>query len=285
MDNQIVHQRICSIEGCNKKHFAKTYCHMHYCRMRKNGDPLTIKQEQKSSIRICLVDGCEKPFKAKGFCSAHWARNSKNGTPGEAIKKYSVNCMVDGCDEKSLHVGLCSVHYHRNRTYGDALHPRQREAKGAALDWILSNSKYEGRDCLLWPFSKFTDGRGSLWVGGRAIVASRYMCVLTHGNPPTRQHEAAHSCGKGHLGCVNPNHLRWATAKENTNDKFIHGTVPQGANHWNSKLTSDQVVEIKNLIGKKTQDEIADIFGVSRGCISDIQRGATWAWLEDSQIS
>ena len=32
--------RLCSIEGCNKKHHGKGWCEAHYSRWRRNGDPL-----------------------------------------------------------------------------------------------------------------------------------------------------------------------------------------------------------------------------------------------------
>lgn len=33
------------------------------------------------------------------------------------------------------------------------------------------------------------------------------MCELVYGKPPMPKHQAAHNCGKGNLGCINPKHL------------------------------------------------------------------------------
>jgi transcriptional regulator len=55
----------------------------------------------------------------------------------------------------------------------------------------------------------------------------------------------------------------------------------RGTQHRSSKLTEDQVREIKSMpLGKKTYSQIAKELGTSRQAISDIRLGKTWAWLE-----
>jgi hypothetical protein len=74
---------------------------------------------------------------------------------------------------------------------------------------------------------------------GDTLYAHRLMCQLAHGDPPTPDHIAAHSCGRGHEGCVNPNHLSWKTYSENELDKRVHGTT---RNPWwgkKGKLTRE----------------------------------------------
>lgn len=83
---------------------------------------------------------------------------------------------------------------------------------------------YEGDDCLTWPFLKSPRGYARMHVNGRDKRVSRLVCEEAYGTPPTPDHHAAHSCGKGHLACVTKRHLRWATPVENAADKIIHGT-------------------------------------------------------------
>jgi hypothetical protein len=86
------------------------------------------------------------------------------------------------------------------------------------------------------------------------------MCELVNGPPPLGA-LAAHSCGRGHDGCVDPRHLRWATYK----------------------LTAEQVAEIRSLRGKKTQRQIAEEYGISVGHVCSLQtgrRGGRWGGSE-----
>lgn len=56
----------------------------------------------------------------------------------------------------------------------------------------------------------------------RRMAASRAMCILANGLPPDGKTFAIHSCGNGHLSCVNPKHLRWGSPKENAQDARLH---------------------------------------------------------------
>jgi len=46
--------------------------------------------------------------------------------------------------------------------------------------------------------------------------------------------------------------------------------------HHSSKLTEDDIMDIRKLLGVKLHREIADMYGVSRGAISKIARGESW---------
>src|SRR5215471_14726746 len=92
------------------------------------------------------------------------------------------------------------------------------------LEWIQERVGHAGDDCLQWPFSRSSSGYGILFHEGKVVYAHRTMCELANGKPPTPKHHASHSCGRGHLGCVNPRHLEWKTAAENQQDRRKHGT-------------------------------------------------------------
>jgi len=50
----------------------------------------------------------------------------------------------------------------------------------------------------------------------------------------------------------------------------------RGERHHSSKLTEDDIMDIRKLLGVKLHREIADMYGVSRGAISKIARGESW---------
>lgn len=147
------------------------------------------------------------------------------------------------------------------------------KGKGKAQQWLVDHVNYQGDACLPWPFAKDNRvGRGSLGYNGRGWWAHRLMCVLAHGEPPTPKHQAAHNCGKGHFGCVNPKHLEWKTNSQNQLDRAKNGNALRN-NHGNkSALTHEQQAEIVALRGRMTQVSIAAKFGVSLGCVQYWQK-------------
>lgn len=137
-------------------------------------------------------------------------------------------------------------------------------------------------DCILWPYGKDRQGRAMVRHSGKMQIAARLMCVMAHGEPPTPEHEAAHNCGNGHLGCINDLHLRWATHTENQHDRLGHGTDSRGAKHGKSRLTEDDVYAIRAARGVKRQRDTATKFGITAMAVSRIQRkDGLWAWLPD----
>ena len=193
------------------------------------------------------------------------------------------HCSVEGCNRNSSNAargrrGMCNVHVLRLKRNGNT-NGIQR-FRGEALEWLKDHIKHNDNDCLKWPYNINNAGYGCVSYGRKTQLASRVMCLLVYGDPPSKGYDAAHSCGKGRDGCVNPNHLRWATRKENCSDRIIHGTANRGEKQGHNVLSEVSVKEIKLMKGQKTQQQIADIYGVSRMTINDILNYRTWSWLK-----
>lgn len=189
-------------------------------------------------------------------------------------------CIVPDCGKPRDRRGYCSMHLHRVKANGDpnkVKHP----GPGVIQGWIEEVAlNFEGDDCLRWPFKTAVKGYGKFHLDGREVLASRYICERVNGPPPTLTHEAAHSCGKGHEGCVNKRHLSWKTPVENAADKVAHGTTGRGEQCPVSKLTEANVLEIRRLTASGiTQRTIAAQFGIDQSTVSDIKRGKSWWWL------
>ncbi len=141
--------------------------------------------------------------------------------------------------------------------------------------WINQHRDYDGHHCLYWPFGKTSAGYGQFGRGGKQKFVHRYMCEYAHGPSPSPKHQAAHSCGNGHLGCVNPAHLSWKTPRENQLDRPAHGTASTG--YKRRKLTEEQAAQIRALTGLQPVAITAANYGVSEANIRHIQSGKTWA--------
>jgi hypothetical protein len=205
-------------------------------------------------------------------------------TTFDCIIRAFGGCACKGCCKPHHRKGYCNGHYQRLLKYGDPL--GGGTSKGELLRWIREVAlRHTGYECLAWPFTKDSGGYGRVSIDGKKVAVSRYVCELVHGAPPTPEHEAAHSCGKGHDGCISPIHLDWKTPAQNQADRLVHGTSNSGERNGCSKLTEAAVREIIALKGVGYQRNLAARFGVSPQAISDIQAGRRWAWLSEEVAS
>jgi hypothetical protein len=65
--------------------------------------------------------------------------------------------------------------------------------------------------------------------------------------------------------------------KDNTWDKYTHGTMNWGERCGSSKLKLEDIPKIRALAGTMLQREIGEMFGVSDSTVGDILSGRTWA--------
>ncbi len=188
-------------------------------------------------------------------------------------------CSIHDCGRLVKARGWCSLHYQRWCAHGDpsvALRPANGEAQSYFENVVLT---YAGDECLIWPFVTNGEGYARVRNDGKPCLVSRMVCDRIYGPPPTQEHQAAHSCGNGHLGCVTKGHLSWKTPIENHADKILHGTVSRGEQNGQAKLTEASVREILAAKGVVSQRELATRFNISKSAIWNIHTGNRWGWL------
>ena len=190
-------------------------------------------------------------------------------------------CSIDGCGKVHCAKGYCSAHYARNRLLG---HPNSEKKlgapNGAIIKWfdeIFNSLPWEkSDDCIIWPFGKTSGGYG--YYASEKIGAHVYALSRHSGSSRPLNSHAAHDPKKcSSRACVNPNHLRWATAKENQADRVSAGTDSRGSKCVTSKLTEEQVLRIRK--DDRRQIDIAKDYGIDQTNVSMIKRGKSWSWL------
>lgn len=110
---------------------------------------------------------------------------------------------------------------------------------------------------------------------GVRIAAYRAVYELVYGGVLSSEQMVLHSCDKGAwpTGCGNPKHLSIGDNRANVDDRLLrerHG------------LSHSVVRNIRKLLSLgRTQQSIADIYGVSRETVSAINAGRTYQHIKD----
>lgn len=146
------------------------------------------------------------------------------------------------------------------------------------IDLVIANHRANPVEhCIIWPFSESHKYARITWKG-KALYAHRIINIEINGEPEPGL-QSAHDCGTPK--CVNPSHLRWASAKANNADKKKHGTHAVGESTNNNKLNESQVREIRKLRKSGlTYRAIAKRFDVHLANIAYICTNKTWTHLE-----
>lgn len=190
-------------------------------------------------------------------------------------------CKYPDCDNLKatrFRRGYCYRHYEKFLRWGDPAGVKNEDGKALKFfnEVVLT---YAGDDCLIWPFHRMKKkGYCQFHYGGSMRLVHRVAYEVISGEPIPKGLEVAHSCGKGHLGCVSPKHLSLKTRLQNIHDKFAHGTMTMGEKVWKATLTEDDVREIRALrqsSGMQYQ-KIAEKYGVTDSCIRAICHRKNW---------
>jgi len=112
--------RVCSIEGCEEKHVAKSYCSRHYYMFHVHGDPLSHGYPPHSDT--------------PEYISWHGAKDRCRNTNGKSYHRYGGRGII-----------MCDKWLHDFRAFLKDM--GYRPFKGAQLDRIDNDGNYEPGNC------------------------------------------------------------------------------------------------------------------------------------------
>lgn len=125
-------------------------------------------------------------------------------------------CSIADCGRPRYAKGLCSGHHRRVKRTGSV-------GTEPLIDWNECPEKRFWRnvdktgDCWLWTAGTNVGGYGYIRVKGKTVLAHRFSWQLAGGEVPVgRFIDHRHTCPKS---CVNPNHLRVVTTKQNMENR------------------------------------------------------------------
>jgi hypothetical protein len=130
---------MCSIDGCTKAAWARTWCNAHYQQWRIYGDPLGHAPEPPTA---CGFAGCDNPYDSRGYCASH-ARQLRQGEDLRPLRAYGrEGCSIEGCPDPHQGLGYCNRHLLRVRNHDDAHHVRRPE--DAHRKYELNRTFFDG---------------------------------------------------------------------------------------------------------------------------------------------
>lgn len=129
-------------------------------------------------------------------------------------------------------------------------------------DWLPINS---------WGYRLVTNGKG-----GKS-TAHRISYRLLIGPIPAG-HLVLHRCGNA--SCINPFHLYLGDNLQNARDRDMHGMAYRGKSLPQTKLSDDQVKEIRG--SAKSCIELAKLYGMDRAYIWRVKVGNVRTNVADS---
>jgi len=130
----------------------------------------------------------------------------------------------------------------------------------------------EKSECILWPGAKNDGGYPITWVNGKTVYKHREVVKAQRGQV------VMHLCDN--RACINPEHLRIGTPKENSQDMVNKNRQAKGESCGNSLYTEDCVRQVRSLKGSLSSRKVAALFNMSKTNVLDIWNYKIWRHLE-----
>lgn len=128
-----------------------------------------------------------------------------------------------------------------------------------------------------WSWGKKLDRMGYGRIGPKHVYLAHRISWIVHNGPIPAGLFICHKCDNP--ACTNPEHLFLGTPKDNTQDCIKKGRnkAAKGSNHYNVKLTEEQVLSIREKVkNNRSWGSLAKEYNVSSSAIQCIVHRKTW---------
>jgi hypothetical protein len=151
-----------------------------------------------------------------------------------------------------------------------------RAILGMTLEEKLDHYTYPDPEtgCWLWGGAASSNGYPGMYINGKNRRAHRLSWEFHNGPVP----DGLFVCHKCDVRmCINPEHLFLGTNADNMRDAGQKGRMPYGENHYATKITETQALEI--LHDERIARLIALDYCVSITVVYNIKNGKFWKHL------
>jgi hypothetical protein len=118
-----------------------------------------------------------------------------------------------------------------------------------------------------------THGYPKMSINKKQVLIHRYQYEL-HNGPINNNYVIRHTCDN--KLCINPKHLLQGTHKDNVSDRVMRDRSARGSDNGRSKLTENQVYNIRYNLNHLTMQALSEMFLVDRKVIYNIRKNKSW---------
>lgn len=156
-----------------------------------------------------------------------------------------------------------------------AVRGQERPSRERDVRRFMTKIRKQDDGCWRWIASFFNE-YGSFYLDGKTTSAHRASFILFNGQIGDGL-VVRHTCD--HPWCVAPKHLVLGTYEQNSRDM-----IARGRNHLTSKLTVEDVAELKGRYVKRDGEceRLAEAYGLSRSGVQAIVSGKNWPDVKPS---
>jgi hypothetical protein len=230
----------CSVDGCKRESYARTFCRAHYARWQRNGDPMGGRPppgDHLPSERPCEQCGVAMHRRPNQFPS-DW--RDKRFCSRSCISKATNAKYIKSNDQLRSEIEALA------------------DPKNPDLCWL-----YEGA---------LSQGYGRITHNMKSVLLHR-VCYEIFIGPIPKGDLVCHSCDVRR--CLNPRHFFLGTNTDNTADRDKKNRQAKGEKSGRAKLTEIDVISIRAMVGVSIKG-LSMRFGVSASTINAVKTRKTW---------